>query len=131
MVHSGCIFFYIRRGRNYVENARPYCYGSYFCNISRDNQKSNYDVILVKIYFGNQVFNWISKICFIGWQDINIPMKPIDYKMRTYFTIQDGKNVRNATKRIKKILDTNYKKDNLKKRVNNSKCLRNSKKFCP
>ena len=37
-------------------------------------------------------------------------MKPIDCKMRTHFIIQDSKNVRNATKRIKKILNTNYKK---------------------
>ena len=35
-------------------------------------------------------------------KDINRPMKPIDCKMRTQFTIQDNKNVRNATKRIKK-----------------------------
>ena len=28
--------------------------------------------------------------------------------MRTYFTIKDSKNVRNATKTIKKILDANY-----------------------
>ena len=47
---------------------------------------------------------------FIGWKDINLPMKPIDYKMRTHFTIQESKNVRNATERIKKILDVNGKK---------------------
>ena len=41
--------------------------------------------------------------------------------MRTHFTIQDSKNVRNATKRIKKISDANYEKTNLKKIVNNSK----------
>ena len=54
-------------------------------------------------------------------------MNPIDYKMRTHFTIQDSKNVRNATKRIKKILDANYKKVNLKKIVNNLKYLNNDK----
>ena len=48
---------------------------------------------------------------FRGWQDINLPMKPMDCKRRTHFTIQD-KNVRNATKRIKKILDANCKKAN-------------------
>ena len=42
-------------------------------------------------------------------------MKPVGCKMRTYFTIQDSKNARNAVKRIKKILDDNYKKANLKK----------------
>ena len=54
-------------------------------------------------------------------------MKPIDCKMRTHFTIQDSKNVRNATKRIKKILDANYKKAYLKKTVYNLKYLNNDK----
>ena len=30
---------------------------------------------------------------YISWQDLNLPM----CKMRTHFTIQDSKNVRNAT----------------------------------
>ena len=47
--------------------------------------------------------------------------------MKTHFTIQDSKNVRNATKRIKKILDVNYEKANLKKIVNNLKYLKNDK----
>ena len=47
--------------------------------------------------------------------------------MRTHFTIEDSKNVRNATKRIKKILDANYKKANLKKEVYNLKNLNNDK----
>ena len=37
--------------------------------------------------------------------------------MKTHFTIQDSKNVRNATKRVKKILYPNYEKANLKKLV--------------
>ena len=47
--------------------------------------------------------------------------------MRTHFTIQDSKNVRNAIKRIKKILDANHKKAYLKKIVNNFKYLNNDK----
>ena len=47
--------------------------------------------------------------------------------MRTHFTIQDNKNVRNATNRIKKFLDANYKKANLKKIVTNLKYLNNDK----
>ena len=39
---------------------------------------------------------------FIAWQDINLPMKPIDCKMKTLFTIQDSKKVRNVSKRVKK-----------------------------
>ena len=43
--------------------------------------------------------------------------------MRTHLK----KNVRNATKRIMKILDIDYKKANLKKIVNNLKYLNNYK----
>ena len=48
--------------------------------------------------------------------------------MSTHFTIQDSKNVRNATKRIKNILDANYKRAYLKKIVNNLKYLSDDKK---
>ena len=41
--------------------------------------------------------------------------------MRTYLTIQDSKNIIIPTKRIKKIIDTNYKKVNLKNIVKNLK----------
>ena len=50
-------------------------------------------------------------------------MKPIDCKMKTHFTIQDSKKVKNATKRIRKNLGANYKKANLKKIVSNLKYL--------
>ena len=56
---------------------------------------------------------------------MNLPINLIDCKMRIHFTLQDDKNVRNAANRIKKILDANYKKANLKKIVNNLKCLNN------
>ena len=75
---------------------------------------SNYDVI-----FGRDI-HWEIGIQldfqnnFIRWQDINLPMKAIDCKMRTHFTIQDSKSVRNAIKRIKKILEGNYEKANVK-----------------
>ena len=47
--------------------------------------------------------------------------------MRTHFTIQDSKNVRNAIKMIKKILDVNYKNVNLNTIVNNLRYLNNDK----
>ena len=47
--------------------------------------------------------------------------------MRTHFTIQDSKSIKNATKRIKKIFDANYKKANLKKIVNDLKYQSNDK----
>ena len=63
----------------------------------------------------------------IRWDDINLPMKPIDCKMRTHFTINDRKYIRNTTKRIKKILNAKYKKDNSNKIVNHKKYLNNDK----
>ena len=41
-------------------------------------------------------------------------MKPINCKIKKHFVIQDSKNVRNSTNRIKKILDASYEKANLK-----------------
>ena len=55
-------------------------------------------------------------------------MKPIDYKMRTNFMIQGNKVVRNSTKRIKRILDANHKKANLKTMNKILKYLSNDKK---
>ena len=91
-------------------------------------KKNNYDVA-----FGRKLIRELGiqldfqNNNFIGWKDINLPMKPIDCKMTTHFTIQDSNKRRNATKRIKKILDANYKKANLKKIVNNLKYLNNEK----
>ena len=38
----------------------------------------------------------------------------ITCKMRTNFAIQESKNIKNATNRIKKMLDAKYEKANLK-----------------
>ena len=86
----------------------------------------NYHVI-----FGRNIWELGIQLDFqndlIGWQETNTPMKPIVCKMRTYFTIQDSKNVRNVTKRIKKILEANNERVNFKKLVNNLKYLSNDK----
>ena len=73
-------------------------------------KKTYYDVIFGRDLLRELGIQLDFQINFIGWQAINLPMKPIDSKMRTHFTNQDRKNVRNATKRIKKILDTDYEK---------------------
>ena len=65
-------------------------------------KKSNYNVIFGRDLFRELRIQLDFQNNFIGWKDINLPMKLIDVKMRTLFTIQDS-NVRNATKRIKKI----------------------------
>ena len=87
--------------------------------------KRNYKVIFGRDLLRELEIRLDSQNNIIGWQDINLPMKPIDCKMRTHFTIQDSKNVRHATKRMKKILGDNYEKANLKKILNNLKYLNN------
>ena len=84
--------------------------GHIFAPFHMATKISNYDVI-----FGRDLLQELGTQLdfqnkFIGWKDINLSIKPIVCKMRTHFTIQDCKNVRNATKRIKLILDANYKK---------------------
>ena len=41
-------------------------------------------------------------------------MKSINCKMRTNFAIQESKNIKSTTNRIKKTLDVKYEKANLK-----------------
>ena len=65
-------------------------------------KKSNYDVIFGRDLLRELGIQLDFQKNFIGWKDMNLPMTPIDCKMRSHFTIQDRKNVRNATKRIKK-----------------------------
>ena len=54
-------------------------------------------------------------------------MQPVDGKIGTHFTIQENKNVRNTTKRTKKVLDANDEKANLKNIVNILKYQSNDK----
>ena len=57
----------------------------------------------IQLYFQHNI---------IEWQEIKIPKTPIDYKVKNHFAIQDRENISNETKRTKKILDANNKKDN-------------------
>ena len=50
----------------------------------------NCDVIFGRILLQELVIQLDFQNTFIEWQDINIPMKPIDCKMRIHFTIQDS-----------------------------------------
>ena len=88
----------------------------------------NYDVIFGRYLFQELGIQLDFQNDFIVWQDINLPVTPMDCKMRTHFTIQDSKNVRNVTNRRKKFIDATYKKANLKKIVNNLKYLSNDKR---
>ena len=86
-------------------------------------KKSNYNVIFGRDLLRELEIQLDFHKNFIGWKDINLPMKTIGCKTKTYFTIQDSKNVRNKNKRIKKILDANNKKASLREIVNNLKYL--------
>ena len=66
---------------------------------------------------------------FIGWKETMIPMKSINYKMRTNFVIQENKNIRNVTNRGNKILEAKYEKSNLKEITNELKYLNSDDKF--
>ena len=76
------------------------------------SQNSNYNVI-----FGQNLL-WEHRIIldfqntFVGWKETKIPMKSINSKMKTNFAIQESKNIKSATNRIKKILDAKYENVN-------------------
>ena len=56
-------------------------------------------------------------------------MKSINCKMRTNFVIQESKNIKSATNRIKKILDANYEKANLKEITTKLKYLKSDEQL--
>ena len=58
------------------------------------------------------IFNFENKT--ITWQEVLISMKPPNCKANDFFVIKESRPVRMATKRIKQILDEEYKKINLK-----------------
>ena len=91
--------------------------------------KNNYNIIFGRDLLWELGIQLDFQNDLIAWKDINLPMKPMDCKMKTCFTIQDSKNVRNAIKKIKKVLDDNYKIADLKKIVNNLKYF--SQSFIP
>ena len=82
------------------------------CHVTKQN--SNYDII-----FGRDILRELKIILdfnqnTVQREEITIPMKPRDCTQETHFAISDSKNVAQATRRIKKILDAKYQKANLK-----------------
>ena len=78
------------------------------------DQRSNYDVIFGRDLLRELGISLDFQNNFVGWKESKIPMKPLNCKVKKHFQIQDSKNVRNSTNRIKKILDASYEKANLK-----------------
>ena len=85
------------------------------------SQKSNYDVILGQDLLRELRINLDYQNNFVIWKETKIPMKSNNCKMQTNFVIQDSKNIKSAANRIKKILDANYEKANLKNITNKLK----------
>ena len=57
------------------------------------------------------IFNFENKP--ITWQEVSISMKPPNCTAKEFFVIKESRPIRNTTKRIKQILDAEYKKINL------------------
>jgi len=84
----------------------------------------NYDLILGRdiLHELGIIFNFENKT--ITWQEVSISMKPPNCTAKEFFVIKESRPVRNATKRIKQILDTEYKKIDLKSIITNSNYLK-------
>ena len=93
------------------------------------SQKSSYNVIFDPDILRELGINLDCQNNFVGWKEAKIPMKSIYCKMRTNFAIQESINIKSATNRIKKILDSKYEKANLKEITNKLKYL-NSDEQC-
>ena len=76
------------------------------------SQKSNYDVIFGRDLLWELGINLDFQNNFIIWKETKIPMKYVNCKIRTNFAIQESKNIKSASNRIKKILDAKYEKAN-------------------
>ena len=74
------------------------------------NKSLNYDLILVSdiLHELGIIFNFENKT--ITWQEVSISMKPPKCMAKEFFVIKGSCSVRIAIKRIKQILDADYKK---------------------
>ena len=73
----------------------------------------NYDLILGRdiLHELGIIFNFENKT--VTWQEVSISMKPPNCTAKEFFIIKESRPVHNATKRIKHILDPEYKKIHL------------------
>ena len=79
----------------------------------------NYDLILGRdiLHELGIIFNFQNKT--ITWQEVSISMNPPNCTAKEFFATKESCPVRIASKRIKQILDVEYKKINLKSIVMN------------
>ena len=69
-----------------------------------------YDLILGRdiLHELGIIYNFENKT--ISWQEVSISMKPPNCRVKEFFVIKESRPIRIATKRIKQILDVEYKK---------------------
>ena len=74
------------------------------------NNLLNYNLILDRdtLHELGIIFNFKNKT--ITWQEVSISIKPPNCMAKEFFVIKKSFPVRNATKRIKQILNVEYKK---------------------
>ena len=78
-----------------------------------DRPLGNYDMIIGRDLMGELGFQLKFDTMEVAWNQIAIPMKPIDATPDEFFYIRESEAVSEATNRIKKILDAKYVKANL------------------
>ena len=78
------------------------------------NKSLNYDLILGRhiLHELGIIFNFKNKT--ITWQEVSSSIKQPNCTAKEFLIIKESRPVRNATKRIKLILDAQYNKINLK-----------------
>ena len=88
----------------------------------------NYDIIFGRDLLRelNIVLNFSNNT--VVCNDYNMDMKPKDCTAETNFSIQESESVKNATSRLKKILDAKYEKADLKQVVKSLEYLKKHEK---
>ena len=118
-VHDGWIIFDILWSRSKNWTSRIKFYGSHFWTISCNWSKSYHNVIFGKDLPRKFGINPDFQNNFVDWKVIKTSIKSINYNMKIHFAIQDSKNIKSATDRIKQILDAKYEKGKFKRKKQN------------
>ena len=103
MVYDGWIFLTSCEAKLKIKLPELNLTAHNFAPFHVTSQKSNYNVI-----FGQDLLQELGlksdfQNNFVGWKETKIPTKLFNCKMRTNFAIQESKNIKCTTNRIKKI----------------------------
>ena len=115
MVHDGWIFSTSGEAKGNIKIPNLKVIAHIFAPFHVTNQKNNYNVIVSRDLIWTLYISLYFQNNFVDWKENKKPIKPINCKLKNYFTIQDSKNIKRATDRIKKILDATNEKAIFKK----------------